>query len=49
MDEEAKQKYTLDLQAYRPVSKVERLLMVQKVVGSILSRDIPKVVKRWYQ
>jgi len=28
---------------------VERLLRVRKVVGSIPSRDIPKVVKRWYK
>ena len=28
---------------------VERSLGVRKVVGSIPSRDIPKVVKRWYK
>ena len=27
---------------------VERSLGVRKVAGSIPSRDIPKVVKRWY-
>ena len=29
--------------------KVERSLGVRKVAGSIPSRDIPKVVKRWYK
>ena len=28
---------------------VERSLGVRKVAGSIPSRDIPKVVKRWYK
>ena len=28
---------------------VERSLRVRKVAGSIPSRDIPKVVKRWYK
>jgi len=27
---------------------VERSLGVRKVAGSIPSRDIPKIVKRWY-
>jgi len=37
--------FTIDLAGL----EIERLLGVRKVAGSIPSRDIPKVVKKWYK
>ena len=44
-----KDQYSVHVPAYVTLVHVERPPTVRKVGGSTPGRDIPKVVKRWYQ